>query len=327
MSANTYGRQVVIAATNKSGGGLIAGDVCVIDTTNNLAFTTDTSGGFTGTVGIAQGTIANNAAGLFAISGYVSLVNVNASVTRGHYGKTFTVAKQATDAGSSRGVGTFCEFTTGGTTPDAVMWSVDLLGSSLTNPMTTKGDVILGDTGGTPTRLGAGTSAFVLTSNGAAAFPSWQAAPAGTLTLHGCLAYEITGTQSIPGSADTKLTFTSETFDTDAYHSTSSNTSRITVPSGLDGYYLVGGHVQWAQNGTGVRAMRVEKNGATVNGAGNQNPGNAGTAIGFETSVVVHLVATDYVEINVFQSSGGALVSGGTNGFDSNAIWAYFLGT
>lgn len=51
--------------------------------------------------------------------------------------------------------------------------------TALTNPMTTKGDVILGDTGGTPTRLAAGTSTFVLTSNGAAAFPSWQAGGGG----------------------------------------------------------------------------------------------------------------------------------------------------
>lgn len=166
MAANTYGRQTVVSATNKSGGGLIAGDVCVIDTTNNLAFTTDTSGGFTGTVGIAQGTIANNAAGLFAIAGYVALVNVNASVTRGHYGKTYTVAKQATDAGASRGVGTFCEFTTGGTTPDAIMWPVDLLGSSLTNPMTTEGDLIYGGASGTPTRRAVGTGAYGLISDG-----------------------------------------------------------------------------------------------------------------------------------------------------------------
>jgi hypothetical protein len=50
----------------------------------------------------------------------------------------------------------------------------------MTNPMTTKGDVILGDTGGTPTRLAAGTSTYVLTSNGAGAFPSWQAGGGGS---------------------------------------------------------------------------------------------------------------------------------------------------
>ena len=51
--------------------------------------------------------------------------------------------------------------------------------------MTTKGDVILGDTGGTPTRLAAGTSAYVLTSNGAAAFPPRQAAAGGGGALGG----------------------------------------------------------------------------------------------------------------------------------------------
>jgi hypothetical protein len=50
------------------------------------------------------------------------------------------------------------------------------------NPMTTKGDVILGDTAGVATRLAAGTSAYVLTSNGAAAFPSWQAGGGGGIS-------------------------------------------------------------------------------------------------------------------------------------------------
>ncbi len=182
MTANTYGRQVVIPLTNKSGGGVIAGDVVVIDTTNNDAFTTSTAGAVTITVGVAQETIANNAVGRVLMSGYAALINVNASVTRGNYGKTYTVAKQATDAGASRVAGTFVQFFTGGTTPDGQVFPVDLAGAALTNPMTTKGDVILGDTGGTPTRLGAGTSGNILTSNGAAAFPSWQAAAAASLT-------------------------------------------------------------------------------------------------------------------------------------------------
>lgn len=58
---------------------------------------------------------------------------------------------------------------------------VTQVGGGLINPMTTKGDVILGDTAGAPTRLEAGTSGFVLTSNGAAAFPSWQASASSTL--------------------------------------------------------------------------------------------------------------------------------------------------
>ena len=124
MSANTYGRQVVEALTNKSGGGVVAGDVVVIDTANNDAFTTSTAGGFLGTIGIAQETIANNAVGRILTAGYAALVNVNASVTRGNFGKTYTVAKQATDAGASRTAGAFCQFLTGGTTPDAHLFGI-----------------------------------------------------------------------------------------------------------------------------------------------------------------------------------------------------------
>jgi hypothetical protein len=53
------------------------------------------------------------------------------------------------------------------------------------NPMTTQGDIIYGGASGLPTRLAAGTSTHVLTSNGAGAAPSWQASGGGggSLTL------------------------------------------------------------------------------------------------------------------------------------------------
>jgi hypothetical protein len=121
-TTNTYGRQVVLPLTNKSGGSVAAGDVVIVDTTNNDAFTTTTSGAFVGMIGVAQETIASNAVGRVATSGYAALVNVNASVTRGNFGKTHTVVKQATDAGASRTTGTFCQFLTGGTTPDAILF-------------------------------------------------------------------------------------------------------------------------------------------------------------------------------------------------------------
>src|SRR5438105_4903433 len=148
MTANTYGRQVVVPLTNKSGGQVIAGDVVVVDTTNNDAFTISTAGSVTTKViGIAQETIASNATGRVLTAGYATLVNVDASVTRGNFGKTFTVAKQATDAGASRVSGTFCQFLTGGTTPDAIVYPSDLGGASLTNPMTTTGDIIYSSDG------------------------------------------------------------------------------------------------------------------------------------------------------------------------------------
>lgn len=122
--ASTTGRRVVEILTNKSGGAVAKGDVVIIDTGNNEAFTTTTSAGFTGMIGVAQEAIANNAAGRVCTSGYVDLVNVNASVTRGNFGKSHTVAKQATDAGSTRVAGTFCQFLTGGSTPTAHLFGL-----------------------------------------------------------------------------------------------------------------------------------------------------------------------------------------------------------
>jgi hypothetical protein len=174
---NTYGQAVIVAKTNKSGGAVAKGDVVIIDTANDNAFTTTTSANYTGRVGIVQEAIANNATGRVLISGHAALVNVNASVTRGHYGATYTVAKQATDAGTSRGAGTFCQFTTAGTTPEADVYPPDLTGTSLTNPMTTTGDIIKSsDNSGTPARLAIGNTGDVLTVAGG--LPTWAAAPA-----------------------------------------------------------------------------------------------------------------------------------------------------
>lgn len=180
MSANTYGRQVVLGLTNKSGGSVAAGDVVIVDTGNNDAFTTTTTAGFTGGVGIVQSaTIPSNAVGLVLTQGYAALINVNASVTRGHFGKTHTVAKQATDAGTARGTGTFVQFLTGGTTPDGLVYPVDLLGSSLINPMTTTGDLIYSsDNSGTPARLGLGAAGGAVSRvNGALAWNSGTSFP------------------------------------------------------------------------------------------------------------------------------------------------------
>ena len=198
-AANTYGRQLVIPLTNKSGGGVVAGDVVVVDTTNNDAFTTTTSANFTGGVGIAQETIASNVVGRVLVSGYAPLVNVNASVTRGHYGATFTVAKQATDAGASRGVGTFCQFLTGGTTPDAIMYPVDLLGSSLTNPMIAQDDMIIGGTAGAAARLAAAGAPSKFLQTDGSNHIVWGTAPAGGIT-HSTLGYT-----SLGASADSTL--------------------------------------------------------------------------------------------------------------------------
>lgn len=117
------GRQVVVPLTNKSGGGVIAGDVVIIPGSADDSFTTTTSAANTVQIGVAQETIANNASGRVLVSGYASLVNVNASATRGNYLFTHTVAKQAT-SNATLSAGAFGVVLSTSTTPDAVLFGL-----------------------------------------------------------------------------------------------------------------------------------------------------------------------------------------------------------
>lgn len=114
-----------------------------------------------------------------------------------------------------------------------------------------------------------------------------------------------TSAQSIANATFTTVNFEAENFDTDSYHSTSVNTSRMTIPTGKDGKYLVTANLAFDTNLTGIRACVIRKNGAdyakgTWIGAFNESAVLVATQI-------ISLVATDYVEMQVYQSSTGAL--------------------
>lgn len=102
------------------------------------------------------------------------------------------------------------------------------------------------------------------------------------------------------------VTFNSERFDVGGCHSTSSNTGRLTVPSGEGGKYLIGGHVSWATNATGVRQIYIRLNGATPIGDDVRTP-VSGTGTSQHVSTFYSLAAGDYVELIANQTSGGAL--------------------
>lgn len=124
-----------------------------------------------------------------------------------------------------------------------------------------------------------------------------------------CSAYNNT-TQSINDSTFTALTFNSEDFDVASMHDTASNTSRLTVPTGGDGVYLVIGHASFAGNATGARVAQLYKNGATALKRTTMNNAGAGTTVLVPVSEILVLVAGDYIELRALQDSGGALNTG-----------------
>jgi len=187
----------------------------------------------------------------------------------------------------------------GATAPE---WSSDNAG--MTNPMTTTGDTIYSSSGSTPARLGIGSTGQVLTVAGGV--PTW-ATPASGTTFSGVSLYK-SANQSLTSGAGTNATFDTELFDTDAFHSTSSNTDRITIPTGKNGYYLLTGRANFAASATGIRIGMIRKNaGATQLARHTRKTVTAAADAVLTVNTVVNLVATDYVVFECYQDGTGSL--------------------
>jgi hypothetical protein len=180
---------------------------------------------------------------------------------------------------------------------------------TITNSMATeidaKGDLIVGTGADAFARLAVGTNGHTLVADSTETTGlKWQAAASGS-TFAGC-GLTKSAAQAISTTTTTFITFDTEEFDTDAYHSTSSNTSRITIPSGKGGKYLFVMTANFASNGSGQRLLMLYKNGA-VHKYSTSLAGTASFSFRATTSVIVSAVATDYFEFAVYQDSGVSL--------------------
>jgi hypothetical protein len=171
------------------------------------------------------------------------------------------------------------------------------------------GDLLYGTAADTLGRLAIGTTGQILTV--ASGVPSWATPASSTPTYSGVSAYKSAG-QSIDANTWTAVTFNTEDFDTDSYHSTSTNTSRFTVPSGKAGKFAFTGSISWGASNQGTfRLVAVYKNGSVFNQVVQFAGTNDGTIQPF--AYVYDLAVGDYLEVFVRQNTGGALdVQGGT---------------
>jgi hypothetical protein len=208
----------------------------------------------------------------------------------------------------------------GGGTSGAVTLSIDtgttvdlttaqtLTNKTLTSPVLTtptistidaKGDLLAGTADNTIGRQSIGTNGQVLTADSTESTGMKWATPA-SAGFNGVDVYNSTN-QSLSNATDTIITFDSEYYDTNSYHSTSSNTSRLTVPSGQTGYYLICASFRFDLNAAGRRAGKVKKNGTTQ--VMFMEAENAGFPV-LTNSAVLYLTAADYLEAELFQSAG-----------------------
>jgi len=166
-----------------------------------------------------------------------------------------------------------------------------------------KGTLVVGNgTDASTTLAVASTAGYVLTVDSAEATGlKWAA---GGLSFSGVAARK---EAVISNNTLTSLSFDTEYFDTNAYHSNTTNPTRFTVPSGKAGYYQLTIIGEWQSNGSGQRRIEYWVNGSTKVGTLNIPAGSSG-ALGMCASFTTDSLAVgDYIEVKVFQSSGGNL--------------------
>lgn len=113
-------------------------------------------------------------------------------------------------------------------------------------------------------------------------------------------------TQSIPN-----VTFEPITFDNPAVSDlggfwNNSNPTRLTVPTGLGGVYLITAVGSFAVNGSGVRQLNIRINGSTYYQMLSIAPTILDVYRG-TSSIELVLAAGDYIELTPYQTSGGSL--------------------
>jgi hypothetical protein len=173
------------------------------------------------------------------------------------------------------------------------------------NPSTTLGDIeYRSATANTNTRLGIGSTGNVLTVAGGV--PTW-AAPSGGQTFVGCQLEKITTAQSTSNNTATAISFNNEIFDTDGFHDNSTNNTRITIPSGKGGKYLLIGQINYNPNATGLRIVKFHKNGSLFSLPVISASAAATDSTNVTASTIVAVSAGDYVELVAQQTSGGSL--------------------
>ena len=184
-----------------------------------------------------------------------------------------------------------------------------------------KGDLISATAADTPARLAVGTNGQVLTADSTQSTGLKWATPSSS-TFVGAFVTK-SANQSISNATGTFISFDTESFDTNGFHSNTVNNTRFTIPTGYAGKYLVTGILVWAANSSGQRVNYIFKNGSLLHLTTSQPLSASGATTAAIVSQVVNLAVGDYVELQGYQDSGGALNMTGVNSWDTNFSITY----
>lgn len=136
------------------------------------------------------------------------------------------------------------------------------------------------------------------------------------ITVSGCMARK-SGDSTIPNGTWTLIDLEAELYDTDDWHSNTTEPSKITVDA--DGFYILSWGIAFAGNTTGIRFGTLNISGSSSTPYATtiyaEATSNYSTIVG--NSSVAYLSSGDYVQLKAYQNSGGNLTVFGGNTYNS----------
>lgn len=180
---------------------------------------------------------------------------------------------------------------------------------------TAKGDLVAGSGTTTAAVLPVGTNGQTLVADSSTATGLKWATPSSGASFSGTRLNKVSGNQSIPDSTYTAVTWPTEVFDVGGYHDTSTNTSRITIPSGKAGYY----RFSWSQGVTAAASTCT----LYTNGTGGTRNAfiNVQNAEANQATIILSLAVGDYVEVYLRQTSGTSKIAFDENNGAAGFVW------
>ena len=200
---------------------------------------------------------------------------------------------------------------TGNLPTDGTYWNImsqaGTDGTDLTTTLTTQGDIVYRDASGLA-RLGAGTSGQALVTQGTGANPIWSTVGGSNTPSFFAVSTLTEDNVNVADNTLTKMTFSTEVYDTDSCYDNSTN-YRFT-PTVAGKYFVITKAMSDNVIANAVTRLEFYKNGSQMDNNYRMRFKTGGTVGDIEHTLILSAIidmngTTDYIEVYAAHDNGG----------------------